>query len=409
MKSYRLPFRAAAMVMGREVLSIWPRIVLAILVLIIFRRSEIGVLPFLLISLILGSNIGTRDRMTGFDLQLMALPISRSAFFIIQFLVRSMVVALFIIGVLWMVTDGLFSGFRVSQYTFSLMIPFLAATAASLASRKEIIAICLASGLVLGWYLLLIGIAWIGPTRDVLMFAVIFPSAVPIFEAAVIIIMTGITLLLVSGLMTRRFHTRYPVTLRQVVGTWLAGSIVCAASLLLVPLYFESKPLESCSSAAIVGALPSGDEVLVQCEIDNVPMGVWLVGSQGSKRVTSQTNYFKHFKSSCGQFWGMTAFSIHRTHFDIYELQLPEEEPRSILKRSIEGRISSGFLRQTHLPLSPDNAWVALSVWESGPVSVQAVHLDDPLKDWTWRPDPADGKQHVFALGWADAETMIVL
>ncbi|MCD4652928.1 hypothetical protein K8T06_03230 [bacterium] len=394
-------------ILGRELSVLWLRMILVTIAMVYIglHKAECNelLLPGLLIGMLMGADLGIRDRNTGFNLTLLTFPLSQSWHRLIRFLIRLLLVS---------VVAGIFITVFNFKYIHSipaviaifwLFMGFFAATISGLAVRKNIIALSLSAGLLLGWYLLHIGVAWLSSTKSILLSVVLNFSVIPVFLNLCLLIMFAITFLLVFGVFTKHTETRNGITMRQVIFTWLSGAILCVLGLYLLPVYFASKPVEAATKAHIAAAVPDSDSVILMTELDGFPLGSWVVSSDRSKCFTDLNKQIISQVTSDGNYLISTRWMMEESMLEIYELG---EEP--ILKRQIEDRYMYSQMRHI-LNVSPEPfSQIALIKWfREKPSELHIIDVDNPSADWFWKPDGITKKDNYFPVDWIDSNTLI--
>ncbi|HPQ39284.1 MAG TPA: hypothetical protein PLV45_02825 [bacterium] len=402
-------------ILMREWRILWIRFLMIVFLLAYLRQQglRIGSLmaPAMLIGLIMGMDLGTRDRRTGFDLILLTLPVSQRRHQLIRFVFR-----LILLGVIWVYIRSLFPDtyqyhISSSMTAFWLFIAFLGAAAASLPSRKLIISACLAAGLILGWYLLLIGTAYqFGTSMGPLLMVAVYPNTIPVFCSIVMAVMLGVSTLIIAGGFTRSVHSRRMISMRQTVFLWLGGAVICSGFLTLIPSYLKAKPLEAATRVILWGAVPGTDQVIMDTVLGEYPMGTWVVGPDRHYRISDLRGAYRMTSTEDRRYYAAHTSSFTGYNFEIYGIDPTAQESVVRKMRSTEDLIYLSYLRYKPLQVSPGRPRAAVTVWShKEPNHIRVMDLQNPDGDWTWQKDGMGSRDRVYALGWSDDETVIVL
>lgn len=399
----------------REWRILWIRFILIVFVLAYLKQqgARIGSLiaPAMLIGLIMGVDLGTRDRRTGFDLILLTLPVSQRLNLFVRFVFRLVILGVITVYIRWLFPDTYQYHISSNMTVLWLLIAYLGAAAASLPSRKLIISACLAAGLILGWYLLLIGTAYeFGSTMGPLMMVAIYPNTIPIFCTIVMGVMLGVTVLIISGGFSRSIQSRRMISMRQTVFIWLGGAVLCSGCLLLIPSYLKAKPLTDATRAVLWGSVPGTEQVVLDAVLGEYPMGTWVVGSENQYRISDLRPAYRITSTDDGRYFAAHTYNFSGFYFEIFGVQT---DGRTVSVRKLRGtddRIYLGYLRHKGLQVSPGRPRAVVTVWHhKEPNHIRVMDLENPDGDWTWQRDGMAPRDRVYALGWSDENTVIAL
>lgn len=393
----------------REIRTIWMRLLVIFLItdfmLLTDRGTDQLIVPAMLFGLLMGVDFGTRDKTTGFDLTLLTVPVSQRRILLIRFLVRFTLLVILSGALVKTISPYTVYSRSVEFSLFWLFILFFATTVASLCCRKIIISISLGLGLVMGWYLLLIGVASLEWLDSPLLYIAIIPSTLSEFCIAVSVIMFMATLLIVSGGVKHAVQSRALISMRQSVFIWLGGAVFSAICLLLIPEYYAMKPLES-ATEIMFKSINGPNRLLVETRHDGFPLGTWVVDDHQRQRVSDIRSAYRFVSSIDGEYLLAMCSDIRDLKLEVYAIN-ESDSPGMNQIRQIDANV---YVRTVQFDVSPVTHKALLTIsgrGEANHLLIADMHNAD--NDTKWSPPDMDASDRVYGLGWIDDTEFMAL